>query len=340
MNVSDLGELGLIERLLERLPPPRADVRVGPGDDVAALDLGGGRWLLATTDVQVAGVHFLLDRVDARRLGRRAAAVNLSDVAAAGGRPTHFLVSLVLPPDTAVAFVDALYDGLAEECARHHTDVIGGNVSSGPVLMIDLALFGEVAAEKMLRRDGARVGDRVLVTGQLGGAAAGLALRLRPELRARLAPASIEAALEALELPVPRVREGLALVDAGGATAAIDVSDGLTADLAHLCDRSAVGVRLDADALPVAPAAREVAAAAGREPLDLALAGGEEYELLFTARPDRTTALVDAVRACGTEATVIGTILPSTDGRTVRWRSGAERPLGRAGFAHFVRPAD
>ncbi len=340
MNVSELGELGLIERLLRRLPASRPDVRVGPGDDVAALDLGAGRWLLATTDVQVAGVHFLLDRVDARRLGRRAAAVNLSDVAAAGGRPTHFLVSLVLPPETEVRFVDELYDGLAEECARHDTDVIGGNVSSGPVLAIDLTLFGEVAAEAMLRRDGARAGDVVLVTGALGAAAAGLALTLSPELGRALAPATVEHALRALDTPVPRVREGLALVRAGGATAAIDVSDGLAADLARICDRSAVGVRLDAEALPIAAAAREVAAAAGREPLDLGLSGGEDYELLFTAPAARVAALVEAVRGCGTPATVIGTLLPEAEGRTVRWASGVARPLGRAGYAHFGQPAE
>jgi thiamine-monophosphate kinase len=336
MNVSELGELDLIERLLGRLPAARPDVRVGPGDDVAAIDLGHGRWLLATTDAQVAGVHFLPERTDPRRLGRRAAAVNLSDIAAAGGRPTHFLVSLVVPPATEVTFLDALYDGLAEECACHDVDVIGGNVSAGPVLIVDLTLVGEVEAGAMLRRDGARVGDSVLVTGELGAAAAGLALTLSPELRAKLAAAEAEHALRALELPVPRVREGRALVRIGGATAAIDVSDGLAADLAHLCDRSGVGVRIDAAALPIARPASELARALAREPVDFALGGGEDYELLFTAPPDRVAALVDALRGCGTSVTSIGTIVASSDGRSLRSASGDERALGRSGYVHFA----
>ena len=335
MNVAELGELGLIDRLLRRLPALRPDVRVGPGDDVAAIDPGSGPWLLATTDAQVAGVHFLLERTDPRRLGQRAAAVNLSDIAAAGGRPTHFLVSLVVPPATEVSFLDALYDGLAEECARHDVDVIGGNVSSGPVLIVDLTLFGEVEAGAMLRRDGARVGDSVLVTGELGAAAAGLALTLAPELHAKLAAEDVERALQALELPVPRVREGQALVRTGGATAAIDTSDGLAADLAHLCDRSGVGVRIDAAALPIARPASELARVLARDPVDSALAGGEDYELLFTASPDRVAALVEALRGCGTSVTVIGTIIESSAGRSLRSASGEERALGRTGYVHF-----
>lgn len=339
-KVRELGEFPLIDRIVARLPRPLPDVRVGPGDDVAALDLGTGRWLLATCDVQVAGVHFLPASCDPHRLGRRCAAVNLSDVAAAGGRPTHFLVSLVLPADTDVAFVDALIDGIAAECQRHDADVIGGNVSSGPVLTVDLTLFGEVAAGEMLRRDGARAGDSVLVTGQLGAAAAGLLLTRRPELGARLSAAAVEEARRAFETPSARVEEGRALVRAGGASAAIDLSDGLAADLAHLCDRSDVGVRLDADSLPVAYAAREVAAACGIDGLDLALGGGEDYELLFTARADRVDALVEAVRGCGTRATVIGEVVGPAAGRSVRERDGRERPLGRAGFSHFGEQTD
>jgi thiamine-monophosphate kinase len=335
VRVSDLSEFRLIDRLVARLPALGRDVRVGPGDDVAAIDLGAGRWLLATTDVQVAGVHFLAETVDPRRLGRRSAAVNLSDVAAVGGRPLHFLVSLVLPPSTPVAFVDALYDGLAEECGRHGVDVIGGNVSAGPALAIDLMLLGEVGASEMLRRDGAQVGDAVLVTGELGCAAAGLILARRPELRRQVEALAARAAEDALETPEARVAEGRAIVSAGGATAAIDISDGLAADLTHVCDRSAVGVRIDAAALPVGRATREIAAAAAVDPLDLALGGGEDYELLFTAPPDRVDALVSAVRRCGTPVARIGSIVEAGAGRDVTGPGSETRPLGRSGFRHF-----
>ncbi len=334
-SVRALGEFPLIERLLARLPVLGPDVRVGPGDDVAAIDLGEGRWLVATTDVQVAGVHFVAETVDPRRLGRRCAAVNLSDVAAVGGRPTHFLVSLLLPSETEVAFVEALYDGLAETSARHGADVIGGNVSAAPVLAIDLTLLGEVRADEMLRRDGARVGDAVLVTGCLGSAAAGLVLARRPELLRTVSTASAHEVRDALETPTPRVAEGRAIAGAGGSTAAIDVSDGLAADLGHVCDRSGVGVHIDGAAIPVARATREIATAAGLDALELALGGGEDYELLFTARPERLEPIVAAVRACGTSATVIGSIVEASLGREVRWAGQGSRPLGRAGFRHF-----
>jgi len=339
-SVGDLGEFPLIRRIVDRLPPLAPDVRVGPGDDVAAIDLGDGRWLVATSDVQIAGVHFVREAADPHRIGRRSAAVNLSDVAAVGGRPTHFLVSLVLPEATEVAFVDALYDGLVEECVRYGVDVIGGNVSSGPVLAVDLTLLGEVRAGEMLRRDGARIGDAVLVTGRLGAAAAGLELARRPDLRSVVSGTHAAEAEEAFETPSPRVREGRAIVEAGGATAAIDVSDGLAADLGHVCDRSGVGVHIDAGALPVPRSVREIAAAAGLDPLDLALGGGEDYELLLTAPPDRVGAIIEAVRRCGTPVTVIGAIVEAAAGREVRLVPGGSRRLGRAGFRHFRGPTE
>lgn len=331
--VSAVGEFSLIERLARRLRPPNADVVVGIGDDVAVFRVAPGRHVLATCDVQVAGVHFLPERIDPYRLGRRCAAINLSDIAAMGGRPTHFLVSLGLPPETEVAFLEALYDGLSEEAARYEADVVGGNISRAPVLFIDLTLLGE-AGPQVLRRGGARPGDRVLVTGRLGASAAGLALVFNPALE--VTGPDRESVLEAHLTPTPRLKEAQAIVAAGGATAMLDVSDGLAQDLGHICDASGVGVRVWAAAVPIDGATRRVAAAAGRDVLEWALGGGEDYELLLTARPEAVDAIVAAVgQATGTPVTVIGEILPAAEGRHLVLPDGREVELAPRGWTHF-----
>jgi thiamine-monophosphate kinase len=333
-SVAELGEFALIERLAARLGAVRSDVVVGIGDDVAAVEVAPDRLLLITCDVQVGGSHFLEDRCDPRRLGRKAAAINVSDIAAAGGRPTHFVSSLVLPAETEVAFVEALYDGLAEEAGRWGADVVGGNVSRGGSLVIDLTLLGEVARNDMLCRDGARVGDRIVVTGSLGAAAAGLHLRLNPELE--VGDAHRVRALDAFETPTPRLPEALALIAAGGVRAAIDVSDGLAADLGHVCDRSAVGVRVDATAIPIDDAAKAVARASALEPIEWALGGGEDYELVLAVAAERAQTLLDAVvSATGTPATVIGEVVPAAQGRKLQWPGGRERALTPEGWRHF-----
>lgn len=334
LTVADIGEFPLIDRLAARLGPPRPDVVVGVGDDVAAIEIGPGRLQLVTCDAQVGGTHFRPDRCDPRRLGRKVAAISLSDIAAAGGRPTHFLCSLVLPPETELEFLDELYDGLVEEASRWNADVVGGNISRGQQLVIELTLLGEVARADMLRRNGANPGEQLGVTGRLGAAAAGLQLTLHPELQ--VAPSARALALDAFEVPTPRLAEARVLVETGGVGAAIDVSDGLAADLGHLCDESGVGVRIDAARVPVAEAAEEVARAMGADPFDWAVGGGEDYELLFTAPPDRMDRLVESVvAATGTPVTVIGEIVPVDHGRKLAAPDGTRRRLDPAGWSHF-----
>ncbi|MBE3599737.1 MAG: thiamine-phosphate kinase [Limnochordaceae bacterium] len=211
--VSGLGEFALIRRLAARLGPARRDVVVGIGDDVAAVEVRGDRYLLMTCDAQVAGVHFLPGVTPPERVGRKAAAVNLSDVAAAGGRPTHFLVSLLLPPDTAVEWMEAAYDGIAHEAALFGADVVGGNVARAGQLALDLTLLGEVERDRIVRRAGARPGDLVLVTGSPGMARAGLALLTQPA--PGLADEERRRLVDAYQLPVPRIREARAMGDVG-----------------------------------------------------------------------------------------------------------------------------
>jgi thiamine-monophosphate kinase len=324
----------LIERLTARLGPLRPDVVIGAGDDVAVIEIEPGRLQLATCDVQVAGEHFLPGRCDPRRLGRKVAAINLSDIAAAGGWPTHFLCSLVLPPETEVEFLDSLYDGLVEEATKWQADLVGGNISRGKQMVIELTLLGEAAKSDLLRRDGARAGEQVAVTGRLGSAAAGLALSRRPE--SRVTPTVGNEVLAAFETPTPRLAESRVLVETGGVGATIDVSDGLAADLGHLYRASGVGVHIEAAKLPVARATREVARSQGVDPLGWVLGGGEDYELLFTAPPARMEVLIESVVSqTGTPVTVIGEVVSEDLGRELVLPDGTRRPLEASGWRHF-----
>jgi len=334
MRVGELGEFSLIERLAGRLGGYGADVVVGVGDDVAVLRVTDDRYLLATCDAQVAGVHFLPDVVTPYQIGRKAAAINLSDIASMGGTPRHFLISLILPEDTEVAFIDAVYDGLVEESQRYGVDIVGGNVARSDRVVIDLCLLGEVMPDRLLLRSGARPGDQVLVTGRLGDSAAGLSLLLDPDLSVPVADGEMLVARHVT--PTPRLPESAVVAGLGTATAMIDLSDGLSSDIGHICDQSRVGVRLWAERLPMSPAARRVAELAGSEPWRLALEGGEDYELCFTAPPGAVEELAAAVsQETGTPVTVVGEVLPADEGRWLVLEDGQQVRLEAAGWDHF-----
>ena len=336
MKIGELGEFGLIERVAGILPRGGPDVLVGIGDDVAVLRGNEGRVWLATCDVQVEGSHFLRDSIAPRDLGAKALAVNLSDVASAGGRPRYALVSLGLPRELEASFIEELYEGLREEAARFGVDVVGGNMSSvRHGLFIDIFLLGEAEEERVLLRSGARPGDRILVTGSIGDAAAGVALLLDPGLRA--ANGYGESAARRRDRPEPRVREGMLIGASGLATAMIDLSDGLAGDLGHLFERSGVSARIEASALPVVPENRLLALAAGRDEWHYALHGGEDYELLFTCRPENAARLAREVReATGTPVADVGEILEGGRKPEFLLPDGGVARLGSGGWDHFA----
>lgn len=335
MQVSKLGEFGLIARIAEIVGEPGNDVVVGIGDDVAVLRTGGDKYLLATCDIQVEGVHFIRERISPNQLGRKAVAINLSDIASMGGVPKQLLISLILPQDTAVSYVDALYEGMKEETGQYGVDIVGGNIArSLSGLIVDIFLLGEVEPEFLLLRSGAKVGDQVLVTGYVGDSAAGLALLLAPEVICDNAHAS--KVLEAHLTPTPRLKEGRVIAKSGMASAMIDVSDGTIGDLGHICERSGVGAIVWAERLPISEAARAAAKAVGRNPLEWALGGGEDYELLFTAPPDRVEELASLVLTeTGTPVSVIGEIVPAEKGIRVVGEGGEPLSLEREGWDHF-----
>jgi len=334
MRITEIGEFGLIDRLKETLGPPGAGVVVGIGDDVAVLRAPGDRYLLATCDIQVEGIHFLKEAISSYQLGRKAAAINISDIAAMGGLPTYLLVSLALPKETTVEYVDSLYKGLKEETEAAGVEIVGGNMSHSPQIMIDIFLLGEVEADHLLLRSGARPGDKVLVTGSVGGSGAGLALLLDPT-RDRTGEEAKEV-LKAHLSPTPRLKEGRAIARSRLATSMIDVSDGTVSDIAHICEASRVGVRLWADALPLSPATCAIAEALGKEPLEWALHAGEDYELIFTAPADKAEELAVLVEnETTTPVTIIGEIIE--EGMNLVLPSGESLPLEPRGWDHFRR---
>lgn len=329
--VDDINEFQLIAALQTVLPREPAWVKVGRGqDDAAVLDLGGDDWLVWTCDTLVEGVHFRRHWLSARQLGRRAASVNLSDVASMGAQPLAALASLHLPARYRQSDYKQLMRGLGEALAVHGCSLVGGNLSRGPRLSIDVSLIGRARGRQVARRQGAQVGDRVLVTGAPGEAAAGLhALQRRKPVAPR--PTRL---LRHWIAPTARVTAGQWLLR-GGATAMIDLSDGLQADLEHLCDASRVGVELDVASLPVSPALRRYASQHGVDVHTWILGGGEDYELLCTAPPKVATALKSRLqRHLEVPLTDIGRIVPSRSGR---WLVDGEqrRRFAPSGHRHF-----
>jgi thiamine-monophosphate kinase len=343
MRVSDLGEFPLIERLGKIVDTRRADVLVGIGDDAAVLLDRAGQsdqgedLLLATIDSQVEGMHYLPYLITPEQLGRRALVVNMSDIAAMGGHPKFALVSLALPAETAVEWVEACYRGMQAEAERFGVLVIGGNVTRArSEVSLDIAVLGRVRRDHLLLRSGARPGDLVLVTDEVGEAFAGLNLVFNPRLpveaavRERLITRYLE--------PAARLPEAAIIARSGRATAMIDVSDGLSGDIGHICEQSRVGVRLWAERLPVSSAARSVAEAMQTPFWKLAMEGGDDYGLCFTAPPDAAPDLCTAVaQETGTVVTVIGEVLPIEEGRHLVLPDGQDIPLDTRGWQHFGR---
>ena len=343
MRVSDVGEFGLIERLRERLgPQTNTGVVLPNGDDCAGLVFAPGRWVLATGDMMVEGRHFLRNRATPNQLGRKALAINISDIAAMGGHPKYALVSIAVREDTSTGYLEAVYDGLREEGETYKTTIVGGNVSrSADAMILDVHLLGESDPDLTLSRSGAHPGDVLMVTGTLGDAAAGLRLLLEADPggpgEAGTLSNDARPLVDAFLLPTPRVREGQAVSQSRAATAMIDLSDGLSGDVTHLCEASGTGVLLDCEKLPISDALRQAAESWGLDPVTLALQGGEDYEILLTVKPEEAEDLAARVyQETGTVLTPIGRMTAPGDGRKLS-RHGREEHLAVTSYDHLKR---
>lgn len=327
MTIGDCGEHQLIAWLRGRFPAGGADVVLGIGDDAAVLRAPRGELLVQTTDALVDGVHVDTRLLAPHAIGRRAVAVNLSDLAAMGARPAWLLLSLVLPATLPLAHFEAIVEGVRDEADRWQATVVGGNITrtAGP-LVVDVTATGTVRPRRLLRRDTARAGDTLHVTGAIGGAAAGLAL-----LRAGRASGGDDLAAR-YATPTPRLREARALARERAARAAIDLSDGLADAVRQLAGASGLGARLDAAALPLDPAVAAWAAALGVDPISAALAS-DDYELLVAVPPKSGGRLRAARAGLTTPLTPIGVLTREPD--VVLVRDGVAAPLP-GGFEHFA----
>ena len=327
-----MAEFDLIELIRARCNVAREDVRLGIGDDAALLVPPRGQLLAISTDSLVGGVHFP-DDTRACDIGWKALAVNLSDLAAMGATPAWATLTLTLPRADS-RWVSEFADGFASLAAEFKLALVGGDTTQGQ-LNIGVCVHGFVPQGAALLRSGARVGDAIFVTGTLGDAAAGLrCLDTSSDDAQRLfnAPAGTrEALLARLNRPTPRVNQGLAL--RGQASACIDVSDGLVADLGHICNASGVGAQIEVDALPASPALLRLFDADMRRTLQLS--GGDDYELCFTANAQTAPNLLGDIARSGCAATRIGRIV-ATPGVYLSDGHGQAVPLDRSGWEHFA----
>jgi thiamine-monophosphate kinase len=340
VTVADIGEHELIDRITRRLPLAPDWLLVGPGDDGAVVSPKRNELEVITTDASVEGVHFDRRFVPSGAIGHRALAVNLSDLAAMGATPRLATLSLAMPGALPLTEFEGLVEGLLALARRHATTVVGGNLSRSPgPLVVDVMVMGTVRSRRVLTRAGARPGDIVFVSGSIGAARAGLAMCAGdgdgpPGSRWDAASEEDASTPRGRYLrPEPRVRLGVLLGRNQAASSCMDLSDGLSDGLRGLARASGTGMTVDAETLPMHPEARAYFETDGRDALLEAVAGGDDYELLFTVPPRRQGRLRAVARlARGVTFTRIGTV--TRDPAIVLRRRGRDEPLPES-FAHF-----
>ena len=334
-TVADIGEFGLIERIQKILPKAGpADLIIGIGDDTAVIRIDEQRAMVITCDIQVENQHFRLNRISPYQLGRRAMAVNLSDIAAMGAQPTFALVSLGFPKSFPLSDFDDLFQGMRDQLTEFSAHIIGGNLSNTEKdLIIDITLMGEVAVDRILPRSGASPDDRVFVTGNLGASGAGFYVL---EQYGKNYPAEFEALVQKHLQPIPRIAMGQQIARSGFATAMIDISDGIASDLNHICVMSKVGAIIHQEKIPLPDGIHKVTAISGKPAMHLALHSGEDYELLFTMKPETPDAIIHSIAQPGRVAiTEIGKIADRESGFQLIDRRNKRIPIQPKGWDHF-----
>jgi len=339
MKISEIGEFGLIERISKNTIINPKNIILGIGDDCAAYYTSPDKIVLATCDMLVENIHFTLSTCSPRQLGRKAMTVNISDIAAMGGIPRHALFSLGTASSTSVEFIDQLADGMKEEAKLFEVNIVGGDTVRSPLgLVINITLIGEVETDLIIRRDTANPGDLIMVTGELGGSAAGLALLLGEGKASLVSPGIFREVKEAHLSPIPEIEEGRIIAQNKLATAMIDISDGLSSDLTRICEASRVGAKVYASQIPLLPAAESVAKLLKKNPLDFALYGGEDYKLLFTVSPEKVEIARNLLYTeLKTKVTEVGVIREEQEGIKLKDLQGKVADLQPKGYNHFSK---
>jgi thiamine-monophosphate kinase len=328
------GEFDLIDTIRKKCRPHSTGIVLGIGDDTAIVEPTPGRQLLVTTDALMEGVHFLPHIISPYLLGRKAVFVNLSDVAAMGGIPKFILLALALPESLAPEWIEKFYDGVESACEHYSLSVIGGNLSrSFQGIFLSVTLVGEVESGSGLQRNGAKITDSIFTTGYLGDAAGGVELAL-----AGISQEGGEGGRLSRHLaPEPRMECGRFLLQNKLASACIDVSDGLSSDLHHICEASGVGAVIYKSRLPVSQGLRQCEPLLKKEACLYALNGGEDYELLFTVPEEKRDQILSHWPAGFPVLTEIGRIMAREEGVSLMGLEGKSAPLQRGGFDHFKK---
>ena len=329
MDLREIGEFGIINRIRKWTTSSDPALLQGIGDDVAVIKMGA-KVLLITTDILIEGVHFDRSWIDPYPLGRKALAVNLSDIASMGGVPKYFLISIGLPKNLHISFISSFYRGLKTEANQFRVELIGGDTSLAPKIVINLCLLGEGIRRDLLFRKGAKVGEDLFVSGTLGDAALGLRI-----LQEKKKMNGAERLIKKQISPQPKIELGQAIAKRHLATAMIDVSDGLLIDTSHLLEESGVGARIWEDRIPLSRLYRKWIHFFSKDAFQFALSGGEDYELLFTAPSEMRKRIASLARSLKIPITRIGEILPKKDGLRIINRDGKDYSPSRLGFEHF-----
>jgi thiamine-monophosphate kinase len=329
MDLREIGEFGIINRIRKWTTSSDPALLQGMGDDVAVIKMEA-KVLLITTDILIEGVHFGRSWIDPYPLGRKALAVNLSDIASMGGVPKYFLISVGLPKNLHISFISSFYRGLKREAKQFRVELIGGDTSLAPKIVINICLLGEGIRSDLLFRKGAKVGEDLFVSGTLGDAALGLRI-----LQGKKKMNGAERLIKKQLSPPPRIELGQAIAKRHLASAMIDVSDGLLIDTSHLLEESGVGARIWEDRIPLSRLYRKWIHFFSKDSFRFALSGGEDYELLFTAPSEMRERIFSLGRSLKIPITRIGEILPKRDGLRIISRDGKDYSPSRLGFDHF-----
>lgn len=328
------SELDLIRLFSGRTGAPDAKgLIMGIGDDCAIFDTPEDRSWLATTDILVENIHFDRSWHPPHLLGRKSIAVNLSDIAAMGGTPHYALVSIAVSEQLDKDWIEKWSAGAAEILEEFGCTIIGGDTVKGPALTINIVILGSGAKDRIIRRSTAAEGENIYVSGELGSAAAGLEICRAPVLFQSTAEDALQPLINKHLNPTPRVLLGQVLAASKMVGAMQDISDGIATDLAHICSQSGVGAELDADLLPGAEILGRVSQIINKEPVDLKISGGEDYELVFTVKKGRDEDLLRLLREnCGEQVYRVGRTVKGCDVRLISGEDAVN--IGFKGFQH------
>ena len=331
MNLYQIGEFGLIDRIRRRFPLAKKPLLIGIGDDSAAVRPKKNMDILLTTDLLIEDIHFDLNYTSFQQLGYKSLAVNISDIAAMGGIPRFLVVSLALPGGLDIKDIDSLYKGIGVLAKKFGILLIGGDISASKRgIFISITLLGEIEHGAAVTRSGARPGDTIMVTGTLGDSSAGLEILGKGEEKDNGYKFLIKRHL----LPIPRVDEGRVLSTGRLATSMIDISDGLISDLSHILKESGVGAELYPDKIPISTPLRSYSSGKKVSPLKFALSGGEDYELLFTSSKKSAQKIISSPLLKKTGISVIGRIEKK---KGIRWSGDYDigEEIFKKGYDHF-----